>query len=55
MRRKELYLADIVDAAEAIDRFLVGIEIKKFLEDEMRRSAVLQKPVFIRCYSVLSS
>ena len=47
MRREELYLADIMDAAEAIHRFLDGIEMKNFLEDEMRQSAVLQKLIVI--------
>ncbi len=47
MRREELYLADIVDAAEAIHRFLDGIEMKNFLVDEMRQSAVLQKLIVI--------
>jgi len=34
MRREELYLNDIVEAAEAIHRFLAGVEREIFLQDE---------------------
>jgi len=43
MRPEELYLSDIVEAVEAIERFLEGIDRDAFLGDELRRSAVLQK------------
>ena len=47
MRHDELYLADIVEAANAIDRFLQGVSEDDFLEDELRQSAVLQKLMII--------
>ena len=47
MRPEELYLTDIVDAADAIARFLGEIEREDFLNDELRQSAVLQKLVVI--------
>lgn len=47
MRREELYLADIVEAADAIERFIEGIQRKDFADDELRRSAVLQKLIVI--------
>jgi uncharacterized protein with HEPN domain len=34
MRREELFLSDIVDAAETIERFLVGIDYEQFLQSE---------------------
>ena len=43
MRRDELYLADIIEAADALDRFLQNISKDDFLNDELRQSAVLQK------------
>jgi len=43
MRREELYLTDIVDAADAIQRFIDGIRRGDFLHDELRQGAVLQK------------
>ena len=43
MRPEKLYLVDIVEAADAIDRFLGGIDRKEFDADELRQSAVLQK------------
>jgi uncharacterized protein with HEPN domain len=47
MQKDELYLHDIVDAADAIQRFLQGISRETFLEDELRQSAVLQKLIVI--------
>jgi len=47
MRREELYLSDIVEAADAIERFIEGIRRKDFAGDELRRSAVLQKLIVI--------
>jgi uncharacterized protein with HEPN domain len=47
MRREALYLADIVEAADAIARFVEDIEREDFLDDEMRQSAVLQKLIVI--------
>jgi len=43
MRTEALYLDDIVDAADAIARFLSAVEREGFLGDELRQSAVLQK------------
>ncbi len=43
MRREELYLTDIIEAVEAIQKFLSGVERINFLNDDLLRSAVLQK------------
>ncbi len=43
MRPEILYLTDIVEAADAITRFLAGVEREAFLKDELRQSAVQQK------------
>lgn len=43
MRREALYLVDIVEAADAVHRFVEGVEREDFFNDEMRQSAVLQK------------
>jgi len=43
MRRDKLYLADIVEAADAVAVFLAGAERERFLQDDLLRSAVLQK------------
>ena len=43
MRREELTLTDIVEAANAIGRFLDDVEKEDFLNDDLRQSAVLQK------------
>ena len=43
MRRDRLYLLDIVEAAEAIERFLAGISESEFLGEELYQAAVLQK------------
>ncbi len=45
-RRDELYLADIVEAAEAIRSFLARLgrsDREAFVNDDLVRSAVLQK------------
>jgi uncharacterized protein with HEPN domain len=47
MRREELYLTDIVEAADAIQRFLKNIEQNTFLQNELLQSAVLQKLMII--------
>ena len=47
MRRDELYLRDIVAAAEAIERFIHGVSRDEFVADELRQSAVLQKLIVI--------
>jgi len=43
MRREELYLADILEAADSIKNFLAGVERDSFLQNDLLRSAVLQK------------
>jgi len=43
MRTEALYLDDILDAANAIARFLRNVEKETFLGDELYQSAVLQK------------
>ena len=43
MRREELYLTDIIEAADAIQRFLVDVGQNTFLRNELLQSAVLQK------------
>ena len=47
MRTEALYLDDILDAADAIARFLHAIEKEAFLGDELYQSAVLQKLIVI--------
>lgn len=47
MRREELYLTDIVEAADTIQRFIEGVQRENFVDDELRRSAVLQKLIVI--------
>ena len=41
MRRKELYLADIVEAADAVAEFVAGLDRSQFLTSHLVRSAVL--------------
>lgn len=43
MRPEKLYLVDIVEAAQAIERFLQGEDFNEFEQNEMLNSAVLQK------------
>jgi uncharacterized protein with HEPN domain len=47
MRREELYLADIVEAADSIQQFLGGVSRADFLQNDLVRSAVLQKLTII--------
>jgi uncharacterized protein with HEPN domain len=47
MRREELYLRDIVDASDAIQRFVEEVDEQDFIADEMLQSAVLQKLMII--------
>ncbi len=47
MRREELYLRDIVEACDSIQRYLSGIDRERFVEDDMLHSAVLQKLTII--------
>jgi uncharacterized protein with HEPN domain len=43
MRSDALYLADIVQAADAIARFVEGMDEPRFVGDDLVRSAVLHK------------
>lgn len=47
MRREVLYLTDIVEAADAVQRFVEGFQCHELLDDELRQSAVLQKLIVI--------
>ena len=47
MRSERLYLTDIIEAADAIERFLEEVSRNRFLRDELRQSAVLQKLLVI--------
>lgn len=47
MRPEKLYLTDIVEAADAISRFVAGVRYDDFVCDEIRQSAVLQKLIVI--------
>ena len=47
MRRDELYLADIVEAADAIQRFLKDVDESRFVSDELLRSGVLHKLMIV--------
>ena len=38
MRPEKLYLADVVEAADAISSYVQGLTRESFLTDEMRRS-----------------
>lgn len=43
MRHEDLYLYDIVEAADAIGRFIAGSSSSEFANDDLTSSAVLQK------------
>lgn len=43
MRPEQLYLPDILDAADAIAEFVVGLNEAAFHQDAKTQSAVLQK------------
>jgi uncharacterized protein with HEPN domain len=47
MRDEVLYLRDIVDAADAICRFLQDVSRELFFGDEILQSAILQKLIVI--------
>jgi uncharacterized protein with HEPN domain len=47
MRRDELYLNDIVEAADHIAAFIAGADREVFQNSEMMRSAVVQKLAII--------
>lgn len=43
MRSERLYLADMLDAIEAIERYTATHDLTAFLADDLTQSAVLQK------------
>lgn len=47
MRRSELYLADIIEAADDIAEFVLGLDRDSFASNKIVRSAVLQKLIVI--------
>ncbi len=47
MRREKLYLADILEAADAIANFIAGRTEQTFIGSDLIRSAVLQKLMVI--------
>lgn len=47
MRREELYLKDMVEAAEAIHSFIYNVKKNDFVNNDLIRSAVLQKLTII--------
>ena len=47
MRREEVYLADLIEAADSIEFFLRNVERDAFLQDDLLRSPVLQKLTII--------
>ena len=47
MRHEKLYLTDILEAADAIERFIAGLSKAEFINDELYQSAVLQKLIVI--------
>jgi uncharacterized protein with HEPN domain len=47
MRPEQLYLTDIVEAADAIASFLLGVARDDFFQDDLRQSAVLHKLMII--------
>lgn len=47
MRRDSLYLQDMLEACDAIEGFLTGMDLTHFRSSELHRSATLQKPSVI--------
>jgi uncharacterized protein with HEPN domain len=47
MRPEQLYLTDIVEAADAIAEFVAGLDETAFYQDAKTQSAVLQKLIVI--------
>jgi len=47
MRPEKLYLVDIQEAADAVQRFIEPVNEDAFLHDELRQSGVLQKLIVI--------
>jgi hypothetical protein len=60
MRHEKLYLTDIVEAAQAIERFLMGQDFNEFEQNEILNSAVLHGRILsdfaiLPCMSILPS
>jgi uncharacterized protein with HEPN domain len=47
MRDERLYLADILEAAEAVSHFVVGMTEDDWIEDEVKQSAVMYRLIII--------
>lgn len=47
MRRDQLYLVDMVEAADAIEGFILNLSEELFVDNDLVRSAVLQKLIVI--------
>lgn len=47
MPREELYLQDIINSTDDVEKFLKGVEEAQFLTDEILQNAVLMKFVII--------
>jgi uncharacterized protein with HEPN domain len=47
MRHEDLYLSDIVEAADHIAEFIAGTDLQAFEKSELLRSAVVQKLAII--------
>ncbi len=47
MPREELFLQDIIEAADAIEKFLSNVPKSEFLQNDLIQSAVLQKLAII--------
>jgi uncharacterized protein with HEPN domain len=43
MRPEKLYLTDILEATQAIQKFILGVDFAEFERNDMMNSAVLQK------------
>lgn len=43
MRDTKLYLIDILEAMDAIERFVTGLDFEAFKNDDLRASAVIRK------------
>ncbi len=47
MRREDLYLADMIEAADSIENFRVDVDKESFLVNDLTRSAILHKLTII--------
>lgn len=43
MRKPEIYLKDILNTIKSIERFVEGMDLERFKNDDMRSSAVIRK------------